>query len=70
MKGWLKAKPASKYAGVSERTLRTWLKEGLRYSKVRGSILIKVTWLDEYIEKFEETSNDVDRIVTEVLAGI
>ena len=53
--------------GVSERTLRDWLKAGLRHSRLpSGSFLIKKIWLDEYIEGFEATGNEVDTVVDDV----
>lgn len=68
MKGWLKPKTAAVYCDVGERTMRTWLKgEGLRSTRVRGSILIKVEWLDKFLEQHElDHGNKVDRIVSDV----
>ena len=68
MRGWLKPKAAAMYCDIGERTMRTWLKEeGLRSARVRGSILIKVEWLDEFLEQHELTNgNEVDRIVSDV----
>ncbi len=72
MKGWLKPKAAAEYCDIGERLLRTWLKEeALRSSKVRGTVLIKTEWLDEFLEKHEiGTEKDVDQIVDEVCHGI
>jgi hypothetical protein len=68
---WLKPKSAAKKADVSERTLRDWLKAGLRHSRLpSGSILIKAEWLDEFLAQFEATHNDVDRIVANVCRGL
>lgn len=68
MEGWLKIKQASKYAGVSERTFRDWLKQGLRYSQLNtGTILVKAQWIDEFLEGFEVKENEVDTIVNEIL---
>ncbi len=68
MKGWLKPKTAAEYADVSERTLWTWLKEdGLQSSKIRGTTLIKIQWVDEFLERHElDHGNEVDRIVSDV----
>ena len=65
MEGWGKIKPASRYAGVSDKTLRTWLKNGLRHARLpSGMVLIKYTWLDEFIKGFEDDSeNEANRIV-------
>ena len=69
-RGWLKVKEAAKYCGLSERKIRSLLKEGLRHSRLRsGTILIKIEWINEYLERFEAQENDVDRIVDEVVKG-
>jgi excisionase family DNA binding protein len=51
--GWGKMKAAAKYAGVSPRTMRDWLKRGLRHSRFpTGTILVKYTDIDEYLSTF------------------
>jgi excisionase family DNA binding protein len=72
MQGWLKPKPAAEYANVGERTLRTWLKEdGLRSSKIRGTTLIKISWLDQFLGECEiSRNNELEGIVNEVMKGI
>lgn len=69
MQGWLRLKPAAKYCNISERLLHEWLKGGLRSCKVGGCLLIKVEWIDEFIQKFEvqNTGKQVDEIVNEVM---
>ena len=67
MKGWAKIKTAAKYSGVSERTLRKWLKSGLRHSRLpSGTILTKTEWMDEYLERFEVVENEVDKITESI----
>ena len=68
MEGWAKIKPAAQYAGISERTLRQWLKEGLRHTRLKtGTVLIKYTWVDEFLEQFEVGSeSEVERIVNSI----
>ena len=40
--GWAKMKNVGKYAGIPERTFRSWLKEGLRHAGLpSGTILLK-----------------------------
>jgi excisionase family DNA binding protein len=52
--GWTKIKQAAKYAGVSERTVRDWLKNGLKHSRITsGTVLIKYASIDAYLERFE-----------------
>jgi len=65
---WLKIKEAAMYSGVSEKTFHIWLKSGLRHWRLpSGPILVKESWIDEYIEQFEVTTNKVDEIVNSLL---
>ena len=67
-RGYAKVKEAAKYAGVSVRTLRDWLKNGLRHSRLgTGTILVAYTAIDEYLVGFEVTRNQVDDIVNKVM---
>ena len=71
MIGWAKVKKAAEYAGVSERTLRAWLKEGLRHSCLpSGTILIKYASIDEYLEGFEVKDDFVDELVDSVVSEV
>jgi hypothetical protein len=68
MQGWLQVKRAAKYAGVSSNTLRGWMKSGLRYSRLpTGTILIKIEWIDNFIEQHEFSDNELEKIVNEVM---
>jgi len=69
-RGWLRIKDACDYCSVSERTIRNWMGEGLRFSKVKGVVLIKANNLDEFLKKFEERKSQVDRVVDEVMRDI
>ena len=67
-RGWAKVKEAAKYAGVSERSFRDWLKNGLRHSRVSaGMILVSYAAIDEYLVSFQVNENQVDNIVDEVM---
>ena len=67
-RGYAKVKQAAKYAGVSERTFREWLKNGLRHIRLpSGTILIPYAWIDEYLMGFEAETNQVDEIVNQVV---
>ena len=67
MQGWFTKKSAGRYADVSSRTVHAWIHElGLRHSKVKGTVLIKKSWMDDFLEGFEN-KGQVDRIVDEVL---
>ncbi|MBF0525824.1 MAG: hypothetical protein HQK56_12095 [Deltaproteobacteria bacterium] len=68
---WFRAATAANYSGVSNRTLRSWLNQGLRHSRVsRGTVLVKREWLDEFLTKFECQTNRVDEIVDDVMADL
>ena len=71
MKNWTKIKGASAYAGVSERTIRNWMKKGLRYSRLEsGAVLFSYRWIDEFLQQFEATENTAEAIVNETLREI
>lgn len=68
VEGWAKIKPAAKYAGVSERTFRNWLKQGLKYARLpSGTILVRFKVIDDFLESFIVDGNETDKIVNEVL---
>ena len=64
MDGWAKIRSSSQYAGVSPRTLRKWLKRGLKHSRLpSGTILIQYSAVDEFLATYEAQDNEVDRLV-------
>ena len=68
-RGYGKVKEAARYAGVSPRTLRKFLRQGLKHVRLpTGTILIRYGWIDEFLERFEvEDGQDrVDKLVEEV----
>lgn len=68
MNGWCKIKIAAAYAGVSERTLEDWLKNGLKFVRLpTGTRLIKYDWIDEYLESYADSKNHVDEMVEEIM---
>jgi excisionase family DNA binding protein len=70
-RGYAKVKQAAKYAGVSERTFRDWLKEGLpRFRLSTGTILIAYKDIDVWMQKFRVDEGKVDAIVDEVMRGL
>ena len=67
MNGWAKIKEAASFSGVSERTLRSWLKMGLKYSKApTGAILIQYSSINEFLHEHEVHKKVIDMIVAEV----
>lgn len=69
--GWLDIKAVAEYVSRSPWTIRVWLKNGLRYSRYRRSILLKREWIDEFLEERECTEKkvDIDGIVDDVCKG-
>jgi excisionase family DNA binding protein len=66
--GWGKIKETAEYSGVSPRTVRSWLRKGLPYSRIPGGcVLIKFSDLDEWLKKFNQTGDIVDQVAGEVL---
>jgi excisionase family DNA binding protein len=75
VKGWGKIKAAASYAGVSDRTLEDWLKGGLRYVQLPSGLrLIKFEWLDEFLQTFTKTSQevkkDLDKVADDILSHL
>lgn len=72
MKGWAKITAAANYAGVSTRTFRNWLQQGLKHSRLPSrTILVRLSDIDEYLDGFAATDNNcIDRIVNEVCEGL
>ena len=67
MDGWGKIRQCAKYSGVSERTMRVWLHQGLNHSRLpSGTILIRYSAVDKFLEGFEVNENTIDRVVEEV----
>jgi len=68
MDGWARIKEGAKYAGIRERTFRDWLKAGLKHSRLpSGTILIRYSWIHEWLEKYEVNENKVNEIVDQTL---
>lgn len=67
-RGYTKAKQAAKYAGVSERTFRDWLKDGLPHFRLStGTILIAYKDIDVWMQKFRVDMSKADAIVDELM---
>jgi hypothetical protein len=68
MDGWGKPKTISAYINSCERSVRTLMKDGLPYSKLpSGTVLIKFSDVDKFLEKYKVQQDQVDTIVTDVL---
>jgi excisionase family DNA binding protein len=68
MKGWASVKDAAKYAGFSERTMRKFLKQGLKHSRLpSGTIRIRYQDIDDYLEQFQVKEDRINVIVDGIL---
>ena len=67
--GWGKISQVAEYSGLSEKTLRSLLKQGLRHSRLpSGTIILKIEWVDEYLERYETPIDEkpLDKIVSQL----
>lgn len=67
--GWMRIEDAAEYAGVGVGQIREWMKDGLRYSQRKKTIVIKPEWIDQFLGRFEVQATDIDRMVDEVCGG-
>lgn len=68
-RGYGKVKDAARYTGVSPRTLRKFLRQGLKHVRLpTGTILIRYGWIDEFLSRFEveEEQDRVKALVDEI----
>lgn len=72
MIGWAKIPQIAEYIGLSDRTVRDLVKQGLRHVRMpSGTILVKYIWADQFLEQFEDDGgNRLDAIVDEVVEGL
>ena len=69
--GYTKVKSAARYAGVSERTFRDWLKSGLPHIKLpTGTILVAFQDIDEWLGKHRVSRNRLDEVVDDVMRSL
>jgi hypothetical protein len=70
---WLDLKAITRYACVSERTLREWIHKAdnpLPASQVSGKILVRKSSFDCWLEAHRLKTIDVGCIVDEIVAGV
>lgn len=70
---WGKVPAVARYTGLSTRTIRNLIRSGeIRYSRLSsGTILIRLSWIDEYLENREvkDTVSQMDSIIGDILAN-
>jgi excisionase family DNA binding protein len=70
---WLDLKALTRYACVSERTLREWIHRSpnpLPATRVGAKILVRKNTFDQWLENQRVKSVDVGCIVDELVAGV
>jgi excisionase family DNA binding protein len=66
--GYGKIPAGAKYAGISSRTFRELLKQGLRHIRLpSGTVLVKYSDIDAFLEQFAVTESEADRKVDAIL---
>ena len=64
----LRPKEAAEALGISERTLRTWMRnEELPAFRVGSVLRIRVSDLEKWIDERTETHRDLDELLDEIL---
>jgi hypothetical protein len=70
-RGYAKVKKGAAYGGVSERTFRDWLKDGLPHFRLSsGTILVAYSDIDAWLEGFRVDGSRVDEIVDQVMSDL
>jgi predicted site-specific integrase-resolvase len=64
---WLKIKTICERSDTSPRTVRKWIRAGLRHSRINGTVYVKEDWLDEFMEAHAVDNQQVDQIVQDVV---
>ena len=60
-KAWLTTTEAGAYTSTSRWTVRRWIKDGLPHARINArTIRIKVTDLDDWMEKYVNLDNDIE----------
>jgi excisionase family DNA binding protein len=67
----LRPAEATKALGISEKTLRKWMREReLPYARLDGVVLIPRGSLERWIEEHLTTDSETNRLVDEILAEL
>lgn len=70
--GYMSLREAAQWAGVSARTLRRWIAQGLPKYQVtrRAKVLVRAEDIESFLTKSTAPSVDLNRLVEEVLETI
>jgi hypothetical protein len=67
---WNRIKKAATMSDVSPRQVRRFLSQGLRHSRINGTVFISDEALDEFFKRHEVQVDEAQKIVDEVMADI
>jgi hypothetical protein len=70
---WLDLRALTRYACVSERTLRDWIRrptDALPAIQIRTKILVRRSTFDRWLEAHQVKHVDISCIVEELIAGV
>ena len=71
MSGWVKISGGAEYAGVSVKTFRAWIKDGLPISKPRrGPSIVNLEDIDAYLKRYTKSKQQVDELVDTIMKGL
>ncbi len=60
-RAWLTTQEAGEYTSTSKRTILRWIADGLPCARIHtNAIRIKVSDLDNWMERFVDRGNDID----------
>ena len=71
VKGWVKISGGAEYAGVSVKTFRAWIRDGLPISKPRsGPSIVNLDDIDVYLKRYTKSKQQVDELVDTIMKGL
>lgn len=70
--GYLSLRGAARYASVSSRTIKRWIRAGLPVYQgtLRGKVLIRPSDIDAYLTRRQSRPSDLDAMVADVLVDL
>ena len=71
MEGFITIEQAAQHVGVTPRTLRKWLKEGLKHVRVSSRLIrTKMAWVEDFMGSRLHSRNHIEELVNSVLGDL
>lgn len=71
MEAFITLEQAAQHVGVTPRTLRKWLKEGLKHVRVSSRLIrTKMEWVEDYMAAHLHSRNHIEELVNSVLGDL